>query len=128
MKLIKRICSIFSVPVLFFLSAIGARAHCPLCTAGALAAATGAAYMGVSQAAIGIFMGAFAVSTALWMARIIKKEYIKYQKPLLVIVSFILTIVPIAKFLTDIKPLFIYLIGSYGSILNRTYVVNLFVA
>ena len=50
-------------------------AHCPLCTAGAAIAAGGAIYLGVSVIVVGLFIGAFAVSTGWWVAKIIKKQY-----------------------------------------------------
>ncbi len=49
-----------------------ALAHCPLCTA---AAGTGLAvtrFYGLDDAAVGLWLGAFAVSGASWMSRILK--------------------------------------------------------
>ncbi|MBI4454145.1 hypothetical protein HY636_05875 [Candidatus Woesearchaeota archaeon] len=107
-------------------------AHCPLCTVGAAFAAGGAAYLGVSRAVIGVFIGAFAVSTGLWFARIIKKKYLE-QKPMyvsatltvvLVLGSYLSTILPLIPLLKDVKPLMVSVMGGYGSLLNRTYMVD----
>ena len=100
-------------------------AHCPLCTIGAAAAAGGAAYFGVNQAAIGVFIGAFAVSTGWWVSRMLK-EYVPRQRELLIGLSFLLTIIPIMAILTDFTPIYVSLIGQYGGLLNRTYLLNLF--
>lgn len=103
-----------------------ALAHCPLCTIGAAAAAGGANYLGVSQFGIGVFIGAFAVSIGWWVSNILPKQYIKWQREVLILFSFVTTIVPLLVFFTDIFPLYISLWGAYGSFLNRTYIPNLF--
>ncbi len=100
------------------------RAHCPLCTMGIAAAAGGATYLGVNKLIIGLFVGAFAVSTGLWVARSIKKEYVRFQKPLIVLLSFGLTVVPLLSLLYVMYPLHVGLFGSYGSLFNRTYLLN----
>jgi len=99
-------------------------AHCPLCTAGAALAAGGAAYFGVSTIIIGLFLGAFAVSMGFWVSRLIKKKYIPFQRTLIILTSFATTIFPLMKVIEGFHPFFISLIGSYGSLLNRTYLVN----
>lgn len=106
------------------LRVIPAHAHCPLCTIGAAAAAGGAAYLGVSHLAIGLFVGAFGVSTGWWVSRLIK-ERIKYQLPLLVLVSFLLTVIPIAPILNYTYPWYVSIAGDYGWFLHTTYVLNL---
>ena len=104
----------------------GAFAHCPLCVAGAAVAAGGAAKFGVSNAAIGIFLGAFAISMGLWFARLIKKQYIPYQNFSIVVFSFVSTIIPMISMFSTQYPIYISIIGTYGSILNRTYMIEMF--
>lgn len=115
---------------LFFLPFIikGVNAHCPLCTAGAAAAAGGAAWLGVNNAVIGIFMGAFAVSMGWWVSRLIKKQYVPFQMALIILFSFATTILPLLPLITGFYPLYISIGGEYGSLFNRTYLVNLFLA
>ena len=72
-------------------------AHCPLCTAAVGAAAVSANYYGVNVSIIGVFIGAFAISTGLWLGRKIKKQYIKFQLPLIVFASFLLTVIPLSS-------------------------------
>lgn len=103
-----------------------ALAHCPLCTAGAGLAAIGAQWLGVGTAPIGIFIGAFAVAIGLWMSKLLKKEYVSYQKTILVLGSFALTVLPLLPLMPGLLPLYISLGGEYGSIMNRTYTINLF--
>ncbi|MBI2558696.1 hypothetical protein HYW20_05210 [Candidatus Woesearchaeota archaeon] len=102
-------------------------AHCPLCTVGAAFVAGGAAVLGVHRMVIGVFIGAFAVSTGLWFSRILKKKFVPLQKSIITIASYLLTIIPMRMILKDEHPLFISLYGDYGSLFNRTYLVDYFV-
>jgi hypothetical protein len=124
---IKKIFIIFSVPFIFLIK--NTYAHCPLCTIGAAAAAGGAAYLGVDKTIVGIFIGAFAVSIGWWISRLIKKQYIPFQKWVIIILSFITTVMPLIPIIgKDVYPIYISIIGDYGSLLNRTYLVDQFLA
>lgn len=103
-----------------------AKAHCPLCTAGAGALAVLAAYYGVNTIIIGIFIGAFALALSLWIPKLIKKKYISHQKEIIGTIIFITTIVPLMPLIQDYTSFNIFLVGDYGSLLNRTYMVNKF--
>ncbi len=116
---------LFSIFLLILLVR-NAYAHCPLCTIGAATVAGGAAYFGVSQLVIGLFMGGFAVSVGLWVAKLIKKRYIPFQTTLITLFSFVTTILPLLPLMKEITPLYIHLLGGYGTMLNRTYLLNLF--
>jgi hypothetical protein len=116
---------IFFFPFFFLMETV--KAHCPLCTIGAAAAAGGAVWLGVDILVVALFIGAFAVSTGWWFSRIIKKKFIPFQNWIIIISSFLLTIIPIRKMLSDLRPWYIHLSGEYGSLLNRTYVIDLFV-
>lgn len=102
-----------------------ATAHCPLCTAGAGIAATAAAYFGVDLPVIGLFIGAFAVSTGWWAANRLEEQYSPYQTPAIVIASFILTVLPVAPLIGEQYAHHIGIVGGYGTLLNRTYTINL---
>ncbi len=102
-------------------------AHCPLCTVGAGIAAAGAAWLGVGSGSIGVFIGAFAVATGLWMHRLIKKSFFPHQSLALATTSFALTIIPMQPLFQDYTSLYISWAGDYGSWLNRTYVMDRFV-
>jgi len=108
------------------LFAEGVRAHCPLCTMGAIAAVGGASILGVNQAAIGVFIGAFAASTGWWASTAIQKRGYKIQTSALVLFSFFATILPMLPFMDGIYPLYFSVAGGYGSLLNRTYLLNIF--
>jgi len=104
-----------------------ALAHCPLCTIGAGIVATLAVWLGVNTLVVGIFLGAFAAALGLWLARIIKRKFFRYQDLLVVIVVFLSTILPILPIAGGEKTsVYISWIGDYGSPLNRTYVIDLF--
>jgi hypothetical protein len=90
------------------------RAHCPLCTVGAVVAAGGASYFGVSQAIIGIFIGAFAVSVGWMIANWLKKYWLRWP---LIIISYITTVWPMLGLMNEVRPLYISWIGSYGTTL-----------
>lgn len=104
-----------------------AKAHCPLCTAGAGVLAIGAAYLGINTAVVGVLIGAFALALALWVARIVKKQYIRYQKPILIVLVFLSTIIPLMPLIREYRSINLYLFGQYGSLFNRTYMFNLFI-
>jgi len=117
---------LLSVPLVLLLLPAAVRAHCPLCTLGAGAMVIGAQYYGVHDAVLGVLIGAFAVATGWWASRWrwLKKERIPYQKWVIVIAAFLLTIIPIKPMFTAIAPLYISLAGGYGTLLNRTYIIN----
>ncbi|MDZ4231287.1 MAG: hypothetical protein U1C52_00640 [Patescibacteria group bacterium] len=103
-----------------------ASAHCPLCTVGAGALAVLAASLGVSSVVVGILIGAFALALALWLAPMVKKQYIPYQKYILIALIFLGTVVPIMPFIKDYGPLYISLGGEYGTPWHNTYTIDLF--
>ncbi len=113
------------MPLLLLFPA-AAFAHCPLCTAGAGAAAVGAAWLGIGQTSIGIFVGAFSVAMGLWIARLIKKKYIPHQDLLIAIISFVTTVIPLISLMTDAGSVYVGIYGEYGSILHNVYLVNRF--
>lgn len=114
------------IPFVLIFSLKQVEAHCPLCVIGAGAAAGGAASLGVNQAVIGIFIGGFAISMGWWVANLIKKQFVPGQKWILIIASFLLTIIPIMPMMIDVQGIYISLMGGYGTLLNRTYVINEF--
>ncbi len=118
--------SLLITSFLFFLIPRSAFAHCPLCTAGAAIAAGGALWLGVKASVIGLFIGAFAVSLGWWIGKKIKKQYIPLQKTLIIVLSFLTTILPLVPLISPVTPFYLDLGGSYGSLFNRTYVINLF--
>ncbi|MBI1969894.1 hypothetical protein HYS48_04320 [Candidatus Woesearchaeota archaeon] len=75
-------------------------AHCPLCTGAVAAGAVTVNYYGLGPGIIGVFVGAFGISTGLWAGKKLK-AYIPFQLPLLVFLSFLLTIVPIVGAFPD---------------------------
>lgn len=77
---------------LFFTSF--ASAHCPLCTAGVGVGVAAARYLGLDDAIVGLFLGGFVLSTALWAGSSLKKR-VPFQNALLVLLSFALTIIPL---------------------------------
>ncbi len=113
---------------LFLVLMQSAYAHCPLCTVGAAAAAGGAAWMGVSKIGIGIFIGAFAVSIGWWVSNLIKQKYVPFQRLLIILLSFVTTIFPLLSLevMRSNYPLLVSFFGDYGSLFNRTYILNLF--
>lgn len=101
-------------------------AHCPLCTIGAGAAAAGAAYLGVSGFIIGLFIGATSLALGLWASKLIKKKYIPFQGAVIALITFISITVPVIPLIQSYSSVYISWAGDYGSLLNRTYLINLF--
>lgn len=121
--------TIFSVFLLLMVSKL-VSAHCPLCTAGAALAAGTATWLGVKVTIIGLFIGAFATSLGFWVSNVLKKKSKKYfflQTPLIVILSFLLTLIPIMPIVkSDSMPIKVWITGEVGSFLNKTYWINKF--
>lgn len=109
------------VPGLF---ATTAKAHCPLCTAGAGGAAAVASALGVGLDVVGVFIGAFAVATGLWTTASVSKQYVPYQDWGIPLVVYLSIVVPVLPMMTEYIPVYLSIAGEYGSVLNRTYVVN----
>lgn len=105
-----------------------ASAHCPLCTAGAGVLAIVAARVGVATSVVGILIGAFAVALALWIAPMLKRRFISYQREVLALIIYLGTIIPIAPLIREYAPLYISIGGEYGTLLHNTYTINLFLA
>lgn len=103
-----------------------ALAHCPLCTAGAGLVAIGAYWLGVSGMTIGVLLGAFALALGLWIGRLIKKKYIPQQDNVIGVFSWLTTLLPLQTLLADYTSIYLNWGGEYGSLLNRTYPINLF--
>ncbi|MCR4325900.1 MAG: hypothetical protein NUV59_03825 [Patescibacteria group bacterium] len=101
-------------------------AHCPLCTVGAGALAVFAAYLGISSIIVGVLIGAFALALGAWLAPLIKRRYIPYQKEVLTLLIYLSTVVPVMPLIRDYGPFYISLGGEYGTPFNKTYVVDLF--
>lgn len=82
-------------------------AHCPLCTAGAVGGIGIARYLGVDDSIVGIFIGAFIVSTALWFNKWLLKKGKNFplQETILMIASFLLLVIPLytAGIITDFE-------------------------
>jgi len=100
-------------------------AHCPLCTAGAAAAAAGALWLGVAKPVVSLFIGAFAFALGLWIASMLKKTYVPHQALLIGIASYLVTVLPLMGLFAYPLPWYLSLTGEYGSLLNRTYVFDL---
>jgi len=102
-------------------------AHCPLCTGGAGAAAVVAAYFGVKYGALGVLLGGFSVALGLWIAHKPKQRF-KYQSLILFWAIYLSTIIPFYyMFRGDYVSKYISMNDDYGSLLNRTYLIDLFI-
>ena len=120
----KKFLVFFIFVALLIISIPFAYAHCPLCTAAVGAAAISAKYYGLDVSIIGLLIGAFGVSTGLWIGLKIKKDYLKYQLPIIVLASFLLTVIPLLYVDKDMIYLPLLVLGPAGSALNKVYWVN----
>ena len=98
-----------------------ASAHCPLCTGAVAMTAMGANYYGFDLIIIGLFTGAFAISTGLWLGKKIKTEYFKFQIWTIVLLSFLLTVVPLRMLSGENIYIPLRLFGEVGSMFNKVY-------
>src|SRR3990167_1922174 len=127
MNAIKKLAGSLFISLFSLLNANIAAAHCPLCTGAVGAAAVGAKYFGIDSSLIGVFIGEFAISTGLWFASLLKSRFqkaIPFQTPIVVILSFILTVVPLMR--VEPEPIYfpLLLFGASGSLLNKAYWIN----
>ncbi len=96
-------------------------AHCPLCTGAVGVAAVSAGYYGIDMSIIGLFVGAFGISTGLWMARKVGK-----YTTLIVLASVFLTLFPLRMVSNETFFLPLLFLGPAGTFLNKVYWVNKF--
>ena len=92
MKLLK---TIFGAGLASLASFPSALAHCPLCTVATGAAVAVTRFYGVPDGVVGVFIGAFAISTCLWFNTWLKKHRKEFamQGQVLALVSLVLTVV-----------------------------------
>lgn len=90
---------------------LAAHAHCPLCTAGAGVLAIAAVSLGVPALIISTLLGGFALAMGLWIAKLIKKKYIRYQDFLLAGVIYVSTVLPLWPVLKEYKTLYAPFLG-----------------
>jgi len=114
-----------AIPLLFSMVS-KASAHCPLCTVGIAAVAGGATILGVKTQVIGLFAGALAISTALWIAN--AKNLRNHKKLALATLSYLATVLPLYQLMPGFWPVYVSIAGDYGSLLNRTYLVSTFIS
>lgn len=91
-----------------------ANAHCPLCTVGAAGAALLAAYLGISAAPVGVFVGAFGLAAGLWSAKLIRKRYVRGQANILGVLSFASVVIPVMPMMRQYYSLYVPWVGDYG--------------
>jgi hypothetical protein len=118
---------LLAIPVFLAMSAFSlssVEAHCPVCTIAVGAAAVTAKYYGLDVSIIGLLMGAFGISTGLWLGRRVKRQYIRFQLPLIILTSFLLTVVPLLFISGDFLYLPVFLFGPLGSIFNNVYLID----
>lgn len=68
-------------------------AHCPLCTAAVGMGVAVTRFYGVDDMIVGLWVGAFIISTALWLNNVLKKKYIPFQDHIVTILIFAATII-----------------------------------
>lgn len=116
------------LPVIFLFLPSYSLAHCPLCTAGAGAAAALASTLGVGLEIIGVFIGAFGIATGQWTVKYVrkklKKQYFSHQYPVIAWLIYLSVVLPVLPMMQDYTSIYISLAGGYGSLLNRTYLLN----
>lgn len=114
--------TVISFAALVFFAPLKALAHCPLCTAGAIAAGGVAAWLGVSELTVGIFIGAASLSLGWWSAKQIKKQYVQFQTFFVSSFIFLTIILPAIPFMPSVSSIYLSWFGEYGFV----YAVNSF--
>ncbi len=96
-------------------------AHCPLCAGAVGMVAASAKYYGLDASIVGLFGGAFGIATGLMFAQKMKREYLRFQFPAIVLASFILTVIPLLLIKSEDVVLPLRLFGETGSMFNKIY-------
>ncbi len=125
--MVRRIVSVAALVGALSLVSVPVHAHCPLCTAGAAVAAGLAALLGVKYGAIGVFLGGFATALGLWVSRFVPKRHIPWRNIFLFLVVYLSTLLPLVPFTKDYSSWYVFWGGDYGSLFNRTYLINWFI-
>lgn len=104
---------------LFFISKTSA--HCPLCTAGAGAAAGIATYLGIDFAVIGVLIGGFSYALGSWTSKWIRKKFKEIhelQDPIITVLVFLSIIIPGYFWMPEATPFTLWMIGEYGTTIS----------
>ncbi len=104
---------------LFFISK--ASSHCPLCTAGAGAAAGIATYLGIDFAVIGVLLGGFSWALGSWTAKWFRKKFrekIRHQEIIITILIYLSIILPGYFWMPEATPFTFWMIGEYGTTIS----------
>lgn len=120
-QLVTTLVGLASIPILFSNTV---RAHCPLCSAGAGGAAALASALGIGLAVVGVFVGAFGVATGLLTARYLEGQYLSYQDQLVALGVALAIVLPVLPLMNETVPVYLSLVGEYGTMFNRVYLVN----
>ena len=106
---------IFILPFLFF--PFITFAHCPLCVGGVLVLTFLGYEIGVKKVVLGFLTGALATSFAEWINRFIKREFFKGQEFLIIVLTFILTYLPVKSYIFNYYSLYFPNLGINTPIL-----------
>ncbi|MEK6973193.1 MAG: hypothetical protein AABW72_04090 [archaeon] len=86
-----RIVAVLSTIIFGIFNTMPVHAHCPICTAAVGVGLVTTRVYGFDDAIMGVWIGAFIISTAVWANNALKKRFIPFQAPLMSITAFILT-------------------------------------
>jgi len=107
--------------ILPFLFISKASAHCPLCTAGAGAAAGIATYLGIDFAVIGILIGGFSYALGSWTSKWVRKKFREIhslQDPIVTGLMFLSIVIPGYFWMPEATPFTLWMIGEYGTTIS----------
>lgn len=129
MKLTNRLKKIIGmglgIPGFFAAQSSIVHAHCPLCTVAVGGAAVAAQYLGVDESIIGLLIGAFGISTGLWIGQKIKKQFFPLQLWAVALLSFLLTVIPLLPIVkSDAMYMPMLYFGAAGTLFNKVYWVD----
>lgn len=105
-----------------------AYAHCPLCVTAVGAGILGAKSFGLGDGIVGLFVGAFAIATGIWIAKKTKARFnvIPLQTPLIVTLSWLVTVIPMLGLSNQMLYLPVFLLGPAGSLFNQVHFLSKF--
>jgi hypothetical protein len=87
--------------LIVFFSPIIVFAYCPLCVAGTGVLVIAGYELGVKKIVMGLLIGGLAVVFGEWLNKLIKRKIFKGQEFLVIVLTFILTYLPVKSLISD---------------------------
>lgn len=73
------------------------------------------AFLGISNAAVFLFVGAFAMFIGMWLVKFVEKKYVPFQKTLIITSVFVFLFLLLLPIFNSLGPIYFSFLGEYGT-------------